>query len=48
MADPETGMPMDPAMGGMPPAPIGGADAIQSPEVPKDPTTQKNPSGGVI
>ena len=45
---------MDPEMGGAPgmggalPPDTGGGDAIQSPEVPKDPAAPKNPAGGVI
>jgi len=49
MADPETGMPMDPAMGGGP-VPGDPASAIQAPPVPKDPETPgtKTPPGGTI
>jgi hypothetical protein len=37
-----------PGMGGAIPPDTSGGDAIQSPEVPKDPAGQKNPAGGII
>ena len=44
----DPGMAGAPEMGGALPPGTGGGDAIQSPEVPKDPAGQKNPAGGII